>query len=31
MENWDDLRIFLTVARSGSLTVAAQWSGILKV
>ena len=28
MENWDDLRIFLTVAQSGSLTVAAQ---VLKI
>ena len=28
MENWDDLRIFLTVAQEGSLTVAAQ---VLKV
>ena len=28
MENWDDLRIFLAVAQSGSLTVAAQ---VLKI
>ena len=28
MENWDDLRIFLAVARVGSLTIAAQ---LLKV
>ena len=28
MENWDDLRIFLTVAQAGSLTVAAQ---VLKI